>query len=90
MEEKRNENEELQSRRNFFKKLAKGVLPILGGIALSNFSIEGKATNQLSSNESEESEVEMGCDWGCTGGCRASCGRACSYSCSGSCSGYTY
>ena len=33
---KKNEkNEELQSRREFFKKAAKGALPILGAIALA-------------------------------------------------------
>lgn len=33
---KKNEkNEELQSRRDFFKKAAKGALPILGAILLS-------------------------------------------------------
>ena len=34
---KKNEkNEELQSRREFFKKAAKGALPILGAIVLAN------------------------------------------------------
>lgn len=31
----KNKNEELQSRRDFFKKAAKGVLPILGAVVLS-------------------------------------------------------
>ena len=34
---KKNErNEELQSRREFFKKAAKGALPILGAMVLAN------------------------------------------------------
>lgn len=33
--EKNEKNEELQSRREFFKKAAKGALPILGAILLS-------------------------------------------------------
>lgn len=87
MEDNGKMNEELQSRRDFFKKLAKGTLPLLGGIALSNLPLSGNASNQLPNNQNEESEVKMGCDWGCTGGCKASCGRVCSYGCTNSCSG---
>ena len=87
--EENKKNEELQSRRDFFKHVAKSVLPILGGIALSGLStgsIKALNTSNSSSEESEE-EVEMGCDLSCYGGCKGGCGRSCSYSCSGSCSG---
>ena len=75
--ENKKQNEELQSRREFFKKAAKGALPILGAIVL--------ASNPLLSKASEESP--MGCDYGCTYGCQGGCGRSCSYGCSGSCAG---
>lgn len=79
MEEKnKKQREELQSRRDFFKKAAKVALPVLGAIALSQVPILSQA---------KESEEEMGCDWGCSGGCKGSCGRVCSYGCTNSCSG---
>ncbi len=75
---KTKKNEELQSRREFFKKAAKGVLPILGAIALSNLPFKSFA---------HESGEELGCDFSCYGGCAGGCGRSCSVGCSGSCSG---
>lgn len=72
-------NEELQSRREFFKKAAKGILPVLGAIALSNIPLHALAK--------ETEDPETYCDWGCTNACSGSCGRACSYGCSGSCAG---
>ena len=87
MKKEKKQNEELQSRRDFFKKLAKGVLPALGGIALSNLSISGNAATWSQNEENEGDKVEMGCDWGCTGGCQGSCGRVCSYGCTNSCAG---
>ena len=77
-ENKKNRKEEIQSRREFFKRVAMGALPILGGIVLSNIPLIGRA---------HESEVENGCDWDCSGGCKGSCGRVCSYGCTNSCSG---
>lgn len=72
----KNHDEELQSRREFFKKAAKGALPILGTIILSNLP-----------NISNAEEVELGCDFGCTYGCKGSCGRVCSFGCTNSCAG---
>lgn len=69
--------EPLESRRDFFKKVAKGALPILGAIALSSMPGIAKATE----------ETPMSCDWGCSYGCQGGCGRSCSYGCSGSCAG---
>ena len=71
-------NEELQTRREFFKKAAKGALPILGAIVLANTPFKSFA---------HESQEELGCDFGCYGGCAGGCGRSCSVGCSGSCSG---
>lgn len=66
----KNKKEELQSRRQFFKKAAKSALPILGAIALANVPVISKA-----------SEVAMGC----TGYCREGCGTSCTGSCTGGC-----
>lgn len=73
----KNKNEELQSRRDFFKKAAKTALPILGAIVLANTPNIIKA----------EEDNPMGCDFGCSYGCQGGCGRACSYGCTNSCSG---
>ena len=78
-------NEELQSRREFFKKAAKGVLPILGAIVLVTSPAIVKAA-----------ETPMGCHGmscvgtcygGCTGGCSKSCMGSCDGSCRGGCQG---
>ncbi len=71
--EKIKKQEELQSRRDFFKKTVKGVLPIIGAIVLANSPLLAKAD-----------KIEMGCT-GCTGGCKGSCGGGCKYTCSGGC-----
>lgn len=88
--EKKNRNEELQSRREFFKKAAKGVLPILGAVVLAGAPAIVKAAE----------ESPMGCNWACEGycsgncygsctsqcsGCRGTCSGTCSGSCSGTC-----
>ena len=81
---KKNGKEELQSRREFFKKAAKGVLPIIGAIALGGSPI-------ISFAQSHESEPESGCDWGCSGtcwsSCQSSCRGTCAQGCTGSCAG---
>ena len=74
---KKEKNEELQSRRQFFKKAAKGALPILGMIVLANAPVITNAAE----------EAPMGCDYYCSGGCKGSCGRSCSYGCDGGCKG---
>ena len=74
--EKENKNEGLQSRRDFFKKAAKGALPILGAIALAGAPGIVKAAEEATN-----------CDWGCSYGCSGGCSRSCSYDCSGGCKG---
>ena len=55
---KKNEkNEELQSRREFFKKVAKGALPILGAIVLANAPAVINAAEK----------APMGCRYSCEG-----------------------
>lgn len=73
---KEKENEELQSRREFFKKTAKGALPILG------ISLFG--TSLLTSCDKDD-EPSNGGNNGGNGNC--SCSNTCSGSCSGDCAG---
>jgi hypothetical protein len=60
------------NRREFFKKAAKGALPILGAIALANIPVIAKASETASSY----------CKYGCTAVCSTS---ACQGTCAGSC-----
>ena len=88
---KKNErNEELQSRREFFKKAAKGALPILGAIVMAQMPILSKAVPK-------NVEAECYC-YGCVGGCqgeclytcRTSCYNTCYDTCTGTCRGTCY
>lgn len=82
---KKNEkDEELQSRREFFKKAAKGALPILAAVALASAPTIVKAVEK----------VPMGCNYGCAGscytacyGCLHSCNRMCADTCNFNCIG---
>lgn len=69
-------NEELQTRRQFFKKAAKGALPILAAIAL--------ASAPAIVNAAEKSP--MGCTGTCTNTCHGAC-LGCSTNCYGTCKG---
>ncbi|MBQ9440307.1 MAG: Cys-Xaa-Xaa-Xaa repeat radical SAM target protein [Paludibacteraceae bacterium] len=75
---KENKQEELQSRREFFKSAAKAALPVIGAVVLSALPIKAQAS-------------EMGCDWGCTGNCYGGCDGMCgSNACMGSCQNDCY
>lgn len=76
MDKKMKKNEELQSRREFFKKAAKGALPILGAILLANAPMITNAADV---------KAPMGCTGTCTGACYGSC-KGCSTTCTGTCS----
>lgn len=80
MEENKNTNEELQSRREFFKRAAKAALPILGAVVLSS------AAPQLLSAATPSSGCSSNCDKQCSG-CGTSCFKGCSNGCSGGCTG---
>ena len=77
MEEK-NKNEELQSRREFFKRAAKGALPILAAVALAS------APNLINA----ATEAPMGCNKGCAGTCYGNCVGSCRTGCTRTCSGW--
>lgn len=71
-------NEELQSRREFFKQAAKAALPVVGAAIMASVPFV-------------KSEAATGCTYGgCTYGCEGSCSggcQGCSDSCYGSCKG---
>lgn len=74
-------NEELQSRREFFKSAAKAVLPVIGAVVLAN----------LPNVASAEPQYGWGCSSACKGSCSGkctSCTGGCYGSCMGSCKGY--
>ena len=84
-EEDKNKN--LRSRRDFFKKAAKSVLPLLGVAALVSAPKVAKAA-----------ETPQMCQWdctftcrggcqGCTGACTGGCYGGCNTTCTGSCRG---
>ena len=84
---KKNEkNEELQSRREFFKKAAKGALPILGTaiITTAPLKIFASESGSNSCNWSCEASCSGGC-MGCTGSCTGGCQSSCTNSCVGGC-----
>ena len=78
-------DEKLQSRREFFKKAAKGALPILGAVVLAGMPQLSKAAEAMGCT------IDA-CTATCTGACKGTC-RGCAHSCSGSCmsgcSGYS-
>lgn len=86
---KKEKNEGLQSRREFFKKAAKGALPILGAIVLAN------TPTIMHAAESEYCTCSGNCKGACSGSCisqcRVSCGNSCKggceYTCQSTCSG---
>ena len=72
--ESKEQNKEIQSRRDFFKKAAKSALPILGAVLLANAPTIVKAAESS----------PMGCDNSCRSGCYRTC-DGCEGSCRGTC-----
>ena len=92
---KNKNNEELQSRREFFKKAAKGALPILGAIVLANAPaiMNAAGENPMGCNGYCAQHCSAGCASSCTGcgggckGCTGTCENACARGCSAYCNG---
>ena len=85
---KKMNNEELQSRREFFKKAAKGALPMIAAVALASAPAivnAAEAAPQVC-NGSCSGTCTGGC-MGCQGGCKGSCSQACSSNCLTACKG---
>lgn len=68
-------NNEMQSRRAFFKKAAKSVLPLVAGGVLASAPAIAKAE-----------KTPSGCQWDCSYSCRGGC-QGCTGACTGGCSG---
>ena len=69
---KNKKNEELQSRREFFKSAAKATLPVVGAVVLNALPIKVQA-------------AEMGCNNTCYRGCASYCTGYCTTTCNASC-----
>ena len=88
---KNKNNEEIQSRREFFKNAARKTLPILGVITMTNLPIFANAVNIESTSCEKECTASCGalctgCWTGCTG-CKADCQHDCKNTCRGGCQG---
>lgn len=70
------QNEDLQSRREFFKNAAKGALPILA------FTVLGSTF--LTACEKDDNE-SSGCGKSCSGSCDSGCSNNCDGLCGGDC-----
>ncbi len=74
-------NEEIRSRRQFFKQAAKAILPVLGIIALNHVPLFGNA---------RETQIAFGCQYYCQGGCKSGCNDTCKITCNDTCKGSCY
>lgn len=65
----------IQSRRDFFRNVSKGVLPILGAVLLANIPIISNAADKVS----------MNCNYSCTAWCADNCSGKCKDTCTSAC-----
>ena len=70
-------NEELQSRREFFKQAAKAALPVVGAAIM--------ASVPFVKSEAATGCYNGGCMYGCDGGYNDSCYGSCKGTCNASC-----
>lgn len=78
---KKNEKaKELQSRREFFKKAAKGAMPMLAIAAL--------LPSILTSCLPDDGKEPSGCGKSCSGSCEGDCSNNCDSLCGGDCWSY--
>lgn len=87
--DKQKKNEELQSRREFFKKAAKVALPFVAVVALAGNPVITKAAETAMGCEASSCSgyCKYGCSTTCSGTCSGSCKTYCTTTCSGTCSG---
>ena len=81
---KKEKNEDLQSRRQFFKKAAKSALPVLGAIILANAPVIAQATEPATYCKYGCQHACEGCKYTCSGTCKNAC-EGCRYGCQGTC-----
>lgn len=82
----KNPNEELQSRREFFKKAAKAALPVVGAVVFSQMPALGQITGGKVFFDAQRSDCQD-CTGSCMGGCQSSCRNTCEGNCTGDCTG---
>lgn len=78
------EDDELKSRRDFFKRAAKASLPILGALVMTNIPLISKAANSSRRCATCSGSCQGGCE-GCYGSCKGTCSGRCTGSCRGTC-----
>lgn len=83
-------SEELQSRREFFKKAAKAALPVVGAVVLSSLPILKSEAATGCYNNGCYTLCEGGCKFNCTGECKHSCMQSCYGTCSAGCAKQAY
>ena len=95
MKEKK-QNEELQSRREFFKEAAKKALPVIGAIALASSPIIAQAAEGNPMGCSRDgcsytcaTSCARECRGKCNDVCKDSCYNDCTNSCKNTCRGYS-
>ena len=89
--EKKLKKEALQSRREFFKKVTKSVLPILGAVVLTSSPLSSEAAKARMGCGNGDCYRGCGgvCSWGCEKNCQNRCDRdACKGTCRGTCQGW--
>ena len=89
--EQNNNNEELLSRRGFFRQAVKKTLPILGALAVSSIPGLAFAKKETPSGCAAcNGTCSTGCDGSCYRGCQAGCRGSCLETCKGRCVGTCY
>ncbi|MCQ2340331.1 MAG: Cys-Xaa-Xaa-Xaa repeat radical SAM target protein [Paludibacteraceae bacterium] len=81
-------DEELQSRREFFKKAAKAALPVVGAVVLSTLPMVSHASTVMGCPSACKDSCAYdctGCSSCCQGGCKSTCSGTCHNSCSSGC-----
>lgn len=76
-------NNELKSRREFFKKAAQSALPIIGAVVLASNPVIAKAAELP--NTSCTGTCHGQCHGSCKNGCHSTCKGTCDHSCKGTC-----
>ena len=81
------QNEDLQTRREFFKEAAKKTLPIIGAIVFASSPIitQAKESTPMGCNSNCKIACADSCYIYCEGSCKDGCKDTCKGSCSGGC-----
>lgn len=81
----KNKNEEIVSRRAFFKKAAGVVLPIIAAAVMP--SLTSCEIDEPYPGDIDISDITGGCKNGCSSACKESCSNQCTRTCATLCQG---